>query len=172
MGSHFHRDQRFPRPPLSSRTVGFPESGWRPRLSFATFPMHRENLSVHPHTSSPPRFVANLDTHVLLSPFTRHRVLMGCPRVPAMAESRFAPSRRYLSGSSVDRHLSRRYPAVIAHTDSCANPGSSANLHLSARLAVCAGCCEPLLQPGPSRRYLCSLCIGAWIPTPQCSPGA
>ncbi len=25
---------------------------------------------------------------------------------------------------------------------------------------------------GPSRHYLCNPCIGAWTPTPQCSPGA
>ncbi len=31
---------------------------------------------------------------------------------------------------------------------------------------VFAGCYEPLLGVGPSRRYLCDLCIGAWIRTP------
>ena len=105
------------------------------RLATTTFicnlPRHREDLSVHPHASSQHRFVANLDTYVRLAPSTRHSVLMGCPRVPVMAESPFAPSRRYLSGSSVDRHFSQRYPAVIAHMDSCANPGSSASLRSS-----------------------------------------
>ena len=32
---------------------------------------------------------------------------------------------------------------------------------------VFAGCYEPLLGDGPSRRYLCDLCIGAWIHTPS-----
>jgi hypothetical protein len=31
-------DSRFRKPPVSSRTVGFPESGWRPWLSLAAFP--------------------------------------------------------------------------------------------------------------------------------------
>ena len=31
---------------------------------------------------------------------------------------------------------------------------------------------KPLLGDGPSRHYLCNPCIGAWTPTPQCSPGA
>jgi len=31
---------------------------------------------------------------------------------------------------------------------------------------VFAGCCEPLLHDGPSRRYLCYLPVGAWTPTP------
>jgi hypothetical protein len=37
---------------------------------------------------------------------------------------------------------------------------------------VFAGCCEPLLEDGPSRHSLCNPCAGAWTPTPQCSPGA
>ena len=87
-----------------------------------------------------------------VDPRIRLNVLMGAQNVPAMAESPFAPSRRYLSGSSVNRHLGQRYPTLIAPTDSCADPDSSANLHLLARVAVFAGCCEPLLQPGPSQR--------------------
>jgi hypothetical protein len=31
---------------------------------------------------------------------------------------------------------------------------------------VFAGCCQPLLEDGPSRRYLHSLCKGAWTCTP------
>ena len=37
---------------------------------------------------------------------------------------------------------------------------------------VFAGCCEPLLEDGPSRHYLCNPYVGAWTRTPQCSPGA
>ena len=37
---------------------------------------------------------------------------------------------------------------------------------------VLAGCCEPLLQVGGSRRYLHEPCIGAWTPTPPRSAGA
>ena len=37
---------------------------------------------------------------------------------------------------------------------------------------VFADCCEPLLGDGPSRRYLCDPCIGAWVPTPPRLNGA
>jgi len=37
---------------------------------------------------------------------------------------------------------------------------------------VFAGCCEPLLEDGPSRRYLYGPCIGAWVPTPPRLIGA
>ena len=43
---------------------------------------------------------------------------------------------------------------------------------LSLSSTVFAGCCEPLLQTGPSRHYLCNPCPGAWTPTRQRSPGA
>ena len=37
---------------------------------------------------------------------------------------------------------------------------------------ILAGCCEPLLEDGPSRRYLRIPCIGAWTPTPLRPSGA
>ena len=37
---------------------------------------------------------------------------------------------------------------------------------------VFAGCCQPLLGVGPSRRYLHNPCIGAWTLTPRCPFGA
>ena len=37
---------------------------------------------------------------------------------------------------------------------------------------VLAGCCEPLLEDGPSRRYLCYPCTGAWVHTPPRFSGA
>jgi hypothetical protein len=70
-------------------------------------------------------------------PIYQAQVLMGAQNVPAMAESPFAPSRRYLSGSSVYRHLGQRYPTLIAPTDSCANPDSSANLHFGSVGNLC-----------------------------------
>ena len=33
---------------------------------------------------------------------------------------------------------------------------------------VFAGCRQPLLVTGPSRHYLCNLCVGAWTHTPPC----
>ncbi len=37
---------------------------------------------------------------------------------------------------------------------------------------VFAGCRPSLLGDGPSRRYLCNPCVGAWTLTPPCSSGA
>ena len=37
---------------------------------------------------------------------------------------------------------------------------------------VFADCCEPLLDDGPSRRYLCDPCTGAWVRTPPRPSGA
>lgn len=37
---------------------------------------------------------------------------------------------------------------------------------------VFAGCCEPLLADGSSRRYLCNPCTGAWTRTPPRPTGA
>jgi hypothetical protein len=37
------------------------------------------------------------------------------------------------------------------------------------RLAIFAGCCEPLLQSGPSRRYSADLSSRAWTSTPAAS---
>ncbi len=37
---------------------------------------------------------------------------------------------------------------------------------------VLAGCYEPLLEDGPSRRYLCDPCLGAWVRTPPRPSGA
>ena len=37
---------------------------------------------------------------------------------------------------------------------------------------VFAGCCEPLLEDGPSRRYLCGPCTGAWVRTSPRPNGA
>ncbi len=44
------------------------------------------------------------------------------------------------------------------------------SIHLLRR--VFAGCHKPLLEDGPSRHYPCNPSVGAWTPTPQCSPGA
>ncbi len=37
---------------------------------------------------------------------------------------------------------------------------------------VFAGYCKPLLEDGPSRRYLCDPCMGAWVLTPPRLNGA
>ncbi len=98
---------------------------------------------------------------------------------PSSTESPFAPSGRYPSGGGVVRPLGPHYQAIVAHTGSGAEPRSSLRLHLSVGWRVLAGCCEPLLEVGPSRRSplrllphvlgplprLPSWCICSFLPT-------
>ncbi len=55
---------------------------------------------------------------------------------------------------SMDR-VRGHYPSFIAHTSSCARPKSFSCLGFTLVHQILAGCCEPLLEVGPSRRYLC-----------------
>jgi hypothetical protein len=58
------------------------------------------------------------------------------------------------------------FPAFIASTGSCVSPQPSLCLwsHLGHR--VCAGCWQPRLGGGPSRRYSAHLSLRAWPPPP------
>jgi hypothetical protein len=85
---------------------------------------------------------------------------------PPSAQSPFARLGRYLRRRDVPHLVRGRYPSFIAHTDSCVRPNSSGRLRLSLVRPVFAGCGQPLLEDGPSRRYLHSLCKGAWTCTP------
>jgi hypothetical protein len=78
----------------------------------------------------------------------------------------------YLLWHEVLHHVRRHYPSFIAHTGSCARPKPSCFLQPQLGQQVFAGCRRPLLGDGPSRRYLCNLCIGAWTLTPRCLFGA
>ena len=88
------------------------------------------------------------------------------PRAPLPARG-VTPSRGDLAG-----HLGGRYPSVIAPTSPCARPKPSARLGFRLVRAVFAGCCQPLLGDGPSRRYLCDPCVGARTHTPPHSSAA
>jgi hypothetical protein len=95
-------------------------------------------------------------------------LISGCvaAQQPLPTESPFARVRPCLPRLALQAPVSRCYPAVSALTGSCVRPSSSRRLRLSLVLRVLAGCCEPLLHDGPSRRYLCYLPAGAWTPTP------
>ena len=96
----------------------------------------------------------------------------GAGQGPPSAQSPFARNRCYLLRRGVLHHIREHYPSFIAHTGSCARPKPSRRLRLSLIRRVFAGCRQSLLGVGPSRHYLCNPCVGAWTPTPQCSPGA
>jgi hypothetical protein len=104
----------------------------------------------------------------LVYPGSESRTIQGPPR----AQSPFARSRRYLH---------RRDLACIA-SEGVTPPSSLLRTHApdqnppllfdSLIRGVFAGCCQSLLGNGPSRRYLCNPCIGAWTLTPGCLSGA
>ena len=69
-------------------------------------------------------------------------------------------------------HVRGHYPSFIAHTGSCARPKPSCFLQPQLGQQVFAGCRRPLLEDGPSRRYLCNPYMVAWTLTPRRFPGA
>jgi hypothetical protein len=71
------------------------------------------------------------------------------------AQSPFARAGCYPSRRDLKNLVGRHYPAFVAPTDSCADPKPSSCLGIPLVHQVFAGCCQPLLGVGPSRRYLC-----------------
>ncbi len=148
VGSHLHHRPRFPRPPVSSRTVGFPESGWRP-WPIPNRPSHyRRSLSAGPHT---PRtvLVCLLARHLLEHRVPGLNVPARVHSMPTMHREPLCPFRVLpLRGWRLPRHLERHYPFLIAHTGSCARPTPSHSLRLWPRSV---GPCR--LLPAPAGRW-------------------
>ena len=66
------------------------------------------------------------------------------------------------------RLLRGNYSAIFALTDSCANPvWLSSTSAFGLVRGVFAGCYQPLLLPGFSRRYLCKSVTGCLVPYPD-----
>ncbi len=89
---------------------------------------------------------------------------------PPLTESPFARRRRYLLQGGVSTAWAGVTPPsslVLAHAQNRTPP---IDCGLGLDRWVFAGCCEPLLAVGPSRRYLHSPCMGAWTRTPSRSP--
>ena len=114
----------------------------------------------------PPRF----GLRASLVPLFRKRFIpalcLGSFRKPPSAQSPFARLGCYLWRRDIQHLVRRRYPSFIAHTNSCVRPNSSCRLQIFPIRPVFAGCCQPLLGDGPSRRYLHNLCKVAWTRTP------
>jgi len=86
---------------------------------------------------------------------------------PPSAQSPFAACRRYRHAGGVQRLLVERYFHFIAPTGSCAEPLPSCRLWHGLLRQVFAGCCQPLLRNGSSRRYLYrSFLACVWTSTP------
>src|SRR5215469_18511059 len=77
-------------------------------------------------------------------------------------QSPFAQCRRYLHWRDVNRLFGGRYPSFFARTDSCVSPVTSPRLRpIGLARGVFAGCYQPLLLTGPSRRYSANLSLDA-----------
>lgn len=96
-----------------------------------------------------------------------------CP-VPARqpsAQSPFAHVRRYLPWRGVSHHVGGHYPSLLLRTHPpVLNPPPASGFPLGQ--LVFAGCCQPLLGVGPSRRYLCESFSACLDPYPGCPWGA
>ena len=77
---------------------------------------------------------------------------------PPSAQSPFARLGRYLRRRDLKHLVRGRYPSFIARTDSCARPNPLSAYGRCLGRRVFAGCRQPLLEDGPSRRYLHNLC--------------
>jgi len=85
---------------------------------------------------------------------------------PPSAQSPFARVGCYPRRRDVAQLVRGRYPSFSAHTDSCVRPNSSLPISFSLSGRSLQVVVRPLLEDGPSRRYLRSLCEGAWPHTP------
>ena len=150
---------------FSSRTVGFPESGWRRQLlSRCLFPAVRwlkcSLTSTLASTGYKFRFVARWPT------LQCSGSLPGCgprhnhcqPRSPLRVE-RCCRSRPALKGAG-RRALPRLHRSYRLMRQTARLPSASVWCLV---LRVFAGCVESLLPVGPSRRYLCDPCTVAWV---------
>ncbi len=124
---------------------------------------------IHP---SPLRFASRTRLGLSEPILSRRSVRDRLQPSPPSAQSPFAHPRCYLRWGDVSHHLRGHYPPFIAHTGSCARPNPSCRLRLSLFRQVFAGCCQPLLGDGLSRRYLCESFSGCLDPYPGGSSGA
>ncbi len=135
----------FPQAPLRSRTVGLPESGSDLGLSSHGLPearrLKRWLVSTPHHSSLPVGLGRFMDT---VYPGSKTETVRG----PPSAQSPFAHLGCYLRRRGVSHLVSRRYPAFIARTGSCARPKPSRRLR---SMPWSAGLCR--LSPVPAGRW-------------------
>ena len=134
----------------------------RVRLATIAIPwqssQHWQGSSARPHTPCTPWFTPRLVEELPLSTLLRLSVRWWSLSPTAMTESPFASTPALPGGM--------RYYGLMRQTSIlCAARG----VLLS---TVYAGCCEPLLHRGPSRRYLCASFLACLDPYPGGSCGA
>ena len=143
----------FPQAPLRSRKAGFPRSGSDLGFPSWAFPDTRRSSSTDIHT---PRL--RWFTHELVPSFPATLPRL---RVRGPPWDRQVPRAPLLhAGVTVMQETSRVSSQNITstsslYTGSCAKPLPSCRLWQRLLRLVFAGCCQPLLRNGSSRRYLC-----------------
>ena len=149
VGSSFHHGPRFRRPPYDPGRWDFPS----PVLTLAPrrSPSHTvRSFSADSHTPLP-ALVCFPRGSMVPRPYSV-RLLLELPS----AQSPFARARCHRARHDGTHHVSGHSPTFIALTGSCASPQPSRCLGGILGQWVCAGCCQPLLGEGPSRRSLCA----------------
>jgi hypothetical protein len=117
---------------------------------------------IHP---SAPRFASKVATLFIGPTLSEYSCSYQVPRAPSHV-------RGVTSHVGTSRVPStRRYPAFVATTNSCANPTPSLRLDMSCTAGRCR-LLQPLLGIGPSRRYLCESFSACLNPYPGCPCGA
>ena len=153
----------FSEAPLSCRTAEFPRSGWK-SWPFVGEPSHpQRRLSAGSHTPRHAWFTRHFvpsPTSAVPSSVSGHRADHGTTKYP---ESLCLISALPLSGRCVSSPartllLGHRSYGLIRQS-----PPAPLSFGLSLVRGVSAGCYQPLLPAGPSRRYLCESfpgCLG------------
>jgi hypothetical protein len=141
----------FPEAPLQSRKVGFPDSGFDlgfPRKAFPRRVKLKRSLAIHPtHSGLPPS--SSLKSWLLrLASLTMQGRQV--PRAPLPVTS---VTHDRVASSTTSKGVTPSSSLLRAHAPNQFPPLEFVYPHLSPE--VLAGCCEPLLETGSSRRYLC-----------------
>jgi len=135
---------------LLSRTVGFPESGWRAWLFPQGLPCQPGDLSTNMHSPLQPPVYPSLGTPPQLRRNWGSVSPDGPANVSAKSESPFAFSGCYPSKGDVYHHLRGRYPTVFAPTGSCARSIALLSALLHARPS---GLCRLLSAPAGHQSF-------------------
>jgi hypothetical protein len=154
VGSQFRHRPRFPRPPVSSRTVEFLESGWRPwPIPKQAFPLPsrlkcRPTYTPHgpglPAGSTSPGTSLPRAQRPGTSPLDAHHA----PRAPLPLQGVTPPG---VTSQVTCKGITLSSSLIRAHAPDQLPP---TRFGLGLAQCVLAGCCQPLLEDGPSRRYL------------------
>ena len=138
VGDHDFPPTVFPYPTRLKRSLAFTPLG-------CGLPPVSTKLALSPHTQ-------------VLSP---GRWALPCPPWPRVP----SPFPGIILPGAASRRLGPALPDLLRSYGLMRQTWMLRGPSLSLGPSVFAGCCEPLLQTGPSRHYLCNPCPGAWTPT-------